>query len=892
MPVANAGPDKTITAPASSVTLDGSGTDADGTIVRYRWSDYENPNRATFSSDTVANPTVSGLIPGHYVFFLTVTDNEGNESEADAVFVTVNPPPTTDQHVSSFTLVNADTDQDIMTLTDGATLNYYSLPTQRLNIRANTAPGPVGSVGFNLTGGQTRNYIESTAPYALYGDAGGNYNPWSLGPGSYTLKATSYTGAHSSGTAGGSLTVRFTIINQGGPNQAPVANAGLDFSTYTDKSPALSGSGRDAEGPIASWQWRQVSGPNNATFSSTTVAVPTISGLAQGTYVFSLVVTDTAGLRSTPDEVNVTVYAAQSTAPSVSTFTLVNADTEQDIMTLSHGATLDLATLPTRNLNIRANTAPATVGSVRFVLGGAQSHFPTESGAPYTLFGDAQGNYNAWTPATGAYELKATPYTGSGGAGTAGTALTVHFNVVDGSATHIVTSFTLVNADTEQDIRTLQTGDTLNLATLPTRNLNIRANAGSAAVRSVVFNLLGTQTRYYTESTAPFTLFGDVGGNYHAWTPVPGPYHLKATPYSSTGGSGTAGSAYTVNFIVVDESSNQAPVADAGSDRSLQQPNNSTTLAGRGTDADGTIAAYNWTLVSGPNTPTFNSSMAQPTVSGMVNGTYVFALVVTDDKGAQSQPDEVTVTLSGTATATQSISSFTLVNADTDQDIMTLTDGATLNLAALPTRNLNIRANTAPSVVGSVILRLSGRMVRTVTESGAPYALFAETGGNYSAWTPLTGPYYLSATPYTNSGGAGTAGASLNISFNVVDQPASTTSTGRQAGAATAVTERGKGPGRSTAAGAADDFRLKVFPNPSATGRVTIQMAGAWKETVTYSLYTANGVRILSGRAALPSGTALLPVDLGVHGLTGGAYQLVVEDGTHRKTVRVLLSGK
>jgi hypothetical protein len=42
-------------------------------------------------------------------------------------------------------------------------------------------------------------------------------------------------------------------------------------------------------------------------------------------------------------------------------YTLINADTDKDIQTLSNGAILNLATLPTKNLNICANTNPATL---------------------------------------------------------------------------------------------------------------------------------------------------------------------------------------------------------------------------------------------------------------------------------------------------------------------------------------------------------------------------------------------------------------------------------------------------------------------------------------------------------------------------------------------------
>lgn len=112
----------------------------------------------------------------------------------------------------------------------------------------------------------------------------------------------------------------------------------------------------------------------------------------------------------------------------VAGFTLIDADRDVPLEPLSEGMTIRLVALPTRHLNIRADTWPATVGSVRFGLD-AQSAFATESGAPYAPAGDQGGDYRPWTPAAGAHALTATPYTGSSATGSAGLGLTVHFTV-------------------------------------------------------------------------------------------------------------------------------------------------------------------------------------------------------------------------------------------------------------------------------------------------------------------------------------------------------------------------------------------------------------------------------------------------------------------------------
>jgi uncharacterized repeat protein (TIGR02543 family) len=150
--------------------------------------------------------------------------------------------------------------------------------------------------------------------------------------------------------------------------------------------------------------------PNQAAYASgssvTVTATPAAgfqfagwSGDASGT-TNPLIVTMTANKNITATFT--TVPAAQS----VTSYTLVNADTGDDIQPLATGTTLNLVTLPTTHLNIRANTNPATVGSVVLVLGGASTRNQTESIAPYALFSDdGAGKYNSWTPGVGSYTL-------------------------------------------------------------------------------------------------------------------------------------------------------------------------------------------------------------------------------------------------------------------------------------------------------------------------------------------------------------------------------------------------------------------------------------------------------------------------------------------------------
>lgn len=124
-------------------------------------------------------------------------------------------------------------------------------------------------------------------------------------------------------------------------------------------------------------------------------------------------------------------------AADVTSLTLINAATDQPIAgydPIPAGATLNLATLPSTQLNVRANVS-GTVGSVRFVWSGAESGAQNESAAPYAMKGDSSGNYNAWTPAVGNFTLTATPYTGAGATGSvAGAVHTRAFTVTSGAS--------------------------------------------------------------------------------------------------------------------------------------------------------------------------------------------------------------------------------------------------------------------------------------------------------------------------------------------------------------------------------------------------------------------------------------------------------------------------
>lgn len=387
------------------------------------------------------------------------------EANSGGVIVDPNPEPEppapVTQTVSSFTLVNADTDKDIATLTEGYVIDFAAIGTSNVNIRANTSPSTVGSVQFALDANANFR-TESGVPYTIAGDAGTDYNAWTPTVGTHKLVGTPFSGSAASGTKGTPKTINFTV-------------------------------------------------------KGTTTTPPTAT-------------------------------------QAVTSFTLVNADTDKDIATITEGYVIDFTAIGTSNVNVRANTNPATVGSVQFALD-ANANFRTESGAPYTIAGDAGTNYNAWTPAVGTHKLVGTPYTLANATGTKGTPLTVNFTVKSTTTTpppvvtQAVTSFTLVNADTDRDIATLTNGYVINYTLLGTKNISIRANTNPATVGSVQLGLDGN-SNFRTESGAPYTINGDAGTDYFAWTPTIGSHTVTGTPYTLANAAGTKGTPLSITFSV------------------------------------------------------------------------------------------------------------------------------------------------------------------------------------------------------------------------------------------------------------------------------------------------------------------------------------------------------
>ena len=81
MPVANAGRDKCVVLPVSSVPLNGSGVSRGGFLISFNWTKLSGP--ASFHIVNPYNPVIEVelLIEGEYVFELTITGDKGISSK-------------------------------------------------------------------------------------------------------------------------------------------------------------------------------------------------------------------------------------------------------------------------------------------------------------------------------------------------------------------------------------------------------------------------------------------------------------------------------------------------------------------------------------------------------------------------------------------------------------------------------------------------------------------------------------------------------------------------------------------------------------------------------------------------------------------------------------------
>jgi RHS repeat-associated protein len=279
-PVANAGPDQTVSLD-QEVILDGSGsTDVDGDVLGYAWT-LTTPaaSGARLSDVNAIRPTLVIDQPGTYQASLVVDDGK-DPSAADSVILdTLNSAPIADAGPDQTVVAGG-----LVQLDGSASADVDNDP---LSYTWNLAQRPAGSAAALSN--------SLVVDPAFVADIEGDYE----------VELTVNDGTSDSAVD----SARISTVNS-----APVANAGADISVYAAEEVALDGSASaDVDGDPITFLWFLLSRPAGSTAElvGETLPNPGLTPDVVGLYVVQLVVND--GLNnSLPDTV---VVAARSDDP-------------------------------------------------------------------------------------------------------------------------------------------------------------------------------------------------------------------------------------------------------------------------------------------------------------------------------------------------------------------------------------------------------------------------------------------------------------------------------------------------------------------------------------------------------------------------------------------------
>jgi hypothetical protein len=329
--------------------------------------------------------------------------------------------------------------------------------------------------------------------------------------------------------------------------------------------------------------------------------------MVAGSYVFRLTVTCSSG--SSTDDVTVNV-GGTSTPPPPST-------NGQPVAVAGSNQTI---TLPTNSVFLAGSGSYVQGGGTITGYSWSQVSGPNNA----TLQTVSASNVQASNLIGGSYVFKLT-VTSAGGSNSANVSVTVN----GGSAPPPTTN--------GQPVAVPGSNQTI---TLPTNSVFL-AGSGSYVQGG------GTITSYaWSQVSGPNTATIQIlsATNIQASNLIAGSYVFKLT-VTSAGGTSSANVTVTVNGTSTPPPTSTGPIAAAGPDQSIW--GSSAYLAGSGSydNTGGYITNYTWSQVSGPNTATFGwLSNTNVEAKGLVRGTYVFKLTVTNNRG-QVGTDTMQVTV-------------------------------------------------------------------------------------------------------------------------------------------------------------------------------------------------------------------------------------------------------
>ncbi|MFT3705218.1 MAG: T9SS type A sorting domain-containing protein [Agriterribacter sp.] len=293
---ANAGPDQTISLPATSVRLDASKSSVTkGSIISYTWTKFSGPSGgilSLLSKGLQANLT--SLVTGKYVYQLVVKTG-GGDCAVDWVTINVNATASTNPPSA-----NAGSNQTITLPTNTTTLD--------------------GSASAASSGNTIKSYLWSKSTSSPSGgaiatpaSARTTINNLTAGTYTYNLLVTDSRGASKSAS------VVVTVKQATASTDPPTANAGKgETVTLPVSAVTLDGSYSKASAgnTIVAYKWTKgPSSPAGGNITSPTSVKTTITNLVAGTYTYSLLVTDNRGATRSGGTTIIVHEAVQTTAP-------------------------------------------------------------------------------------------------------------------------------------------------------------------------------------------------------------------------------------------------------------------------------------------------------------------------------------------------------------------------------------------------------------------------------------------------------------------------------------------------------------------------------------------------------------------------------------------------
>ncbi|MEO6437268.1 MAG: PKD domain-containing protein, partial [Tepidisphaeraceae bacterium] len=260
-----------------------------------------------------------------------------------------------------------------------------------------------------------------------------------------------------------------------------------------------------------------------------------------------------------------------------------------------------------------------------------------------------------------------------------------------GATSITVSALQLWNSGSNTFIKTLSNGETLDLTKLPSTLTVVAQTSGTVA--SVRFGLDSTTT-YRMENSSPWSITGDYsGGDLENWTVPTGTHTIKATPYTSSNGGGTAGTSKSISLNITRSSS----TTDGGSTGGTTTGGTTTGTTGI-TPRNSSASAPNAIIssVSATSIHAGQSFHANAMSSQLNNGTPLTARYVWDfgDSGSKynvlqgfnaahlySKPGTYTVKLTLTNEAGKTDTATTIVNVQSEgrKKIYVSNDGSDSN---------------------------------------------------------------------------------------------------------------------------------------------------------------------------------------------------------------------